>query len=163
MRFPVRHRWTMLVVVSFGAFPALSASPEWATDTIEEMWEYTASEKIIRSEASRKLELQSESDFVLQRIRVKESILDEIEMGRTSLLDAANRFRTMDADRPGIVALSYPPQRLGSAEEIAAQAVIRHLRTRFQSGRPLAANTMARTIAEFERTYGYDPMKNESE
>jgi hypothetical protein len=159
-RFLLGRRGALLFVGLFGAFPALSASPEWATETIEEIWEFPRSERIMKAEASRMQQLQGESDVVLQRIRVKEMILDDIEMGRLTLAEAANRFRAMDAERPEIAAILYPPERLGSADEIAATSVIRHMGTRFAGGRPLVAGTMSRLVGDFERAYGYDPTKD---
>ena len=158
MRVSIRRRWFLLIAMALVPMLTVAGAPRWAANTLTDMWDYPEASRIIQEAGEQRELLDAESECVYQRIQVKETILDELEIGRVNLFDAAKQFYILDRDRPCVSQMLYPPERLGSEFEIAATSVIRHLRSRGSvKKRPGLAETIHRLEREYESAFGYDP------
>jgi hypothetical protein len=157
MRFPLRRRWIAIAVLFAGPIVTVTGAPEWAHETAKDILAYPSAEKQIRELSEQRQVYQEEINHVIRRCAIKDSILDELEVGRISLLEAAGRFREMDRNSRVLSAVLYPQDRVGSVDEIAALTVISHMRTRLHTSQTFMAGTLDRLVCEFETAYGYRP------
>lgn len=157
MRISVHRRWIAIAALFASPIVTVTAAPEWARETAMDLLAYPAAEKQIRELKAKREDYQQEIEHILRRCAIKEAILDDLETGRITLLGAADRFRVLDCNSRTVSAILYPPDRVGSFDEIAAITVIRHMQARFMTERPRFAGTVTRLEGEFETAYGYRP------
>ena len=124
----------------------VTGAPEWARETAKDILAYPAAEKEIRELKEQSEDYQQEINHVIRRCAIKESILEDLETGRITLFVAADRFLEMDRNSRVLSALLYPPDRVGSVDEIAAITVIRHMRTRLHTSQTFMAGTLDRLV-----------------
>lgn len=158
MRFPVQKRWVVIVMLVLIPMITVTGAPQWASNTLEDMWDYPEASSIIKNAGLKNQDLSAECDFVRQRIQIKETILDELEIQKISLADAAKQFYIMDHDRPCVSNMLYPKEQIGAEAEISATSVIRHMRSRINcKNRPRIAETIIRIEREYITAFGYTP------
>jgi hypothetical protein len=157
MRGLVRRRGIAIVALFAGSTMTVTGAPEWASETAKDFLAYPSAERELRELRTQREDFQAEINHVIRRCGIKDMILDDLESDRITLLDAAKRFQEMDRGSRIIAGLLYPPERVGSFDEIAAMTVINHMRARRGAAQLRETDTVARLEREFETVYGYRP------
>ncbi|MFO0938053.1 MAG: hypothetical protein U0798_16240 [Gemmataceae bacterium] len=149
--------WFMVLIMLSGPVLVMGVSPTWAKGMLMDAWEVTSFQKTISELENERLEMNAIGDHVFNRIQVKESMLDQLEVGKTNLRATAKKFWEMDRERPMIVANHYSRGRNVEDVEAAALMVLRYMRSRVEGGSALRADSFGRLESEFTAEFGHRP------
>ena len=115
------------LVVAVVAVPFLSlalANPTWAKTAGLDVWNIQSAERELAVATRTQQRLAADGVAVLNRITVKETLIDEVIAGRTTLADAAAQFLALGSDSPVYLAYLRNVYPNGTDDERAALNVI---------------------------------------
>src|SRR5690349_9198789 len=87
------------------------AHPSWPSDLGLDFWNVPSLKARLNRDLDLAAHLDAQDSHILQRIAVKEEIVNDLVGGRISLLDAAAQFRALNAGRRDyleVIRLTYP-------------------------------------------------------
>ena len=131
--------WSLLAALGLAGLAGIGqAVPDWAENTGLDLWNLPRVNRQLEQQARRSEDLDSRLDLTLQRIEIKQQVVDGLLAGQMTLHEAAAKFRELTRAVPlymSIIRSHYPS--LGE-EEMFCRYVLEYSRRSTGSQKKLA-------------------------